>query len=180
MSQTHSQLEDLARILEIQNEISSAEMDPTSLMSLVCRRAQDLVRGSGACIESADGEEMVLQVGSGNLQETAGLRTRSRDSLSGQAFLSEQVLYCMDAETDPRVDREVCRRTNTRSMICVPLIYKGKTTGVLKVISPDAHAFAEKEVSLLRVVAGLLSFAMVQAGEVSTKAAIFATPLKSA
>ena len=46
-----------------------------------------------------------------------------------------ETLYCQDSETDPRVNREACRRVGLRSMAVVPLFYEEEVIGVLKIYS---------------------------------------------
>jgi len=46
-----------------------------------------------------------------------------------------EVLRCDDTESDPRVNREACRKIGLRSMVVVPLYHNGGPVGVLKVLS---------------------------------------------
>ena len=56
---------------------------------------------------------------------------------------TNSILSCEDTETDGRVDREACRLTGIRSMVCVPLRQGDNPIGVLKVsASRRARDFA--------------------------------------
>lgn len=155
-STKNRQIEDLSRIIELQQEVATSELGLFKLMELICDRTQSLTEATGAVVEMAEGEEMVYRAATGTLRSSLGLRLNIRTSLSGQSVLTNEVLYCEDSETDPRVNREACRQVGARSMICVPLVHQSPV-GVLKVISPVAHAFSDREVKILRLTAGLLS-----------------------
>ena len=56
-------------------------------------------------------------------------------------------------------------------MIVVPLHHDRKVVGVLKVLSPQAHAFGERDVQTLQLMAGLIAAAMSHASEFEAKQA---------
>ncbi len=84
-----------------------------------------------------------------------GQRRRPWGSLSGLSVQLGATLRCDDAEGDPRVDRDACRRMSVRSMVCVPLTCRDERVGVLKVSSAKPFAFSDRDVATL---AGLASF----------------------
>lgn len=156
-------IEDLARIIELQQEIATAELSLSDLMHLICSRTRELTGAAGAVVEMAEGDEMVYRSSCGSLENALGVRLKIATSLSGLSVTTGEVLHCEDSETDPRVDREATRRVNARSMICVPLLYHQKPIGVLKVVSPEAHKFKNRHVDVLRLIANLLSASISQA-----------------
>lgn len=76
---------------------------------------------------------------------------------------TRQLLVSQDTETDDRVDREVCRRVNARSMVVVPLRHRDRSQGVLKVVSADPHAFSAADVRLLEQLAEFIASALSRA-----------------
>lgn len=165
-----SQLEDLSRIITLQQEVVTSNLDLSELMKLCCVRTQELTGAAGAVVEMVEGQEMIYVATSGSLNNTMGIRLNIHSSLSGLAVRSGEVLYCEDSETDPRVNRDACRKVGARSMICVPLLNKSIVVGVLKVVSPEAKKFSQREVNLLRLVAGLLTTSIARATETAEKA----------
>lgn len=155
-------IEDLSGIVGLQQEVVTSDLDLIGLMGLICERTQALTNATGAVVEIAEGMDMVYKACSGSLTKSVGLRLKRATSLSGMSVAKNEVLHCEDSETDPRVDREACRKVGACSMICVPLINKNITVGVLKVVSPVAHNFSEKHVTILRIIAGLLSASIAQ------------------
>ncbi len=154
--------EDLAEVINLQSEIANSPRQVSGLMTLVCERTQVLARATGATVEMHEGDEMVYRACTGTLSNSLGVRLKVDSSLSGLSVQSGALLYCEDSEIDERVNREACRRVGARSMICVPLNYLQKNVGVLKVVSSVAHAFSDREISLLRLIAGVLSSSIAQ------------------
>ncbi|MBW4637320.1 MAG: GAF domain-containing protein [Gloeocapsa sp. UFS-A4-WI-NPMV-4B04] len=161
----------LSAIIATQYDIATAELDLNKVMNLIVERTQNLTCASGAAIELVEGDEMVYHATSGTVADYTGLRLKIAASLSGQCVRTGEILRCNDAELDPRVDIVACRRVGARSMIVVPLHHERKVVGVLKVLSPQAHAFGERDVQTLQLMAGLIAAAMSHASEFSAKQA---------
>ena len=162
----------LSAIIATQYEIASAELELHKVMHLITDCAQTLTHASGAVIELAEGDEMVYRAASGTVASAVGLRLKIASSLSGSCTLTGDILRCDDTELDPRVDLAACRRIGVRSMIVVPLQYDGKVVGVLKVLAPLPHAFADRDVHTLQLMAGLLAAALSHVSEFEAKQAL--------
>jgi EAL domain-containing protein (putative c-di-GMP-specific phosphodiesterase class I)/putative methionine-R-sulfoxide reductase with GAF domain len=137
----YDEAELLSRVLAIHGEIVQAGLDPHRIVDVVTHRAQELTHAAGAVVEILDGDELVYWSASGALEPELGLRVGVKNSLSGMCAVTGLVLRCDDSETDPRVNREKCRRVALRSMLVAPLRYGEITIGVLKVVSPYVRAF---------------------------------------
>jgi PleD family two-component response regulator len=114
-------------------------------------------------VELIEGEEMVYHAVSGSAAAFSGVRLAVRTSLAGRCLLQGEVLYCHDAETDPRVNLEAARRVGANSMLCVPLVHGDRAVGVLKVCDGRAHAFDEDDVTTLRLLSSISAAAMAHA-----------------
>ncbi|WP_269530953.1 diguanylate cyclase domain-containing protein [Chitinimonas sp. BJYL2] len=150
----------LQRIIDTQSAIVQATLDLDAFMQLIVDTLQDLTEAVGAVIELVDGEHMLYRAASGAVAPHVGLRLRRDGSLSGLCVARAEVLLCEDSETDPRVDREACRRVGVRSMICAPLFRAGEAVGVLKVMSRETHGFDAEDVQTLNLLSGLLAAAL--------------------
>jgi diguanylate cyclase (GGDEF)-like protein len=153
----------LLDIITIQTEIACQGLDLGGVMQLVCQRAEALCRADGAVLELAEGNEMVYRAASGLARAQLGLRLRREDSLSGLCVERNEILRCDDAETDPRVDREACRKVGLRSMLVVPLRHENQSVGVLKVVSPQENAFGAWHAQVLGLLATLVGAAIYHA-----------------
>ncbi len=162
----HASLQDPATLIEIvraQSEIAKLGTDLGAIMALVTERAQRLTCATGAVLELAEGEEMVYRATSGLTDSLLGLRLARQGSLSGLCVQTGDILRCEDAEIDPRVDREACRRVGLRSMVVTPLKHLDTTVGVLKLVAPEVDAFTERDVGVLELMSELIAAAMFHA-----------------
>lgn len=150
----------LLAIIRIQTEIAQLGPDLDRVMALVARRAQSLTGGTGAAVELVEGDRMVYRAATGTASSQLGLALGRAGSLSGLAVDQGIALCCDDAETDPRVDLDACRRVGLRSMIVVPLLHDGGAVGVLKVLSAAPNAFTDSHVELLGLMADLIAATM--------------------
>lgn len=158
----------LLGIIHTQAEIARAGMDLGGVMALAAERARQLTNSAGAVVELAEGDEMVYRAVAGIAENQLGLRLKLDGSLSGRCVQERRILQCKDSETDPRVDREACRRVGLRSMIVVPLNHLGLTVGVIKVVSSEVDAFSDKHIRTLELMSDLLAAAMFHSARFET------------
>ncbi len=166
--------EDLASVVEIQQEIATADLDLEAVMNLVAGRMRHVTRADGGVVELVEDEELVYRAASGTVGAHVGLRLDISSSLSGRCVLGGEILRSDDTEEDPRVDREACRKIGARSMIVVPLHHEQGIAGVLKVLSGKAHAFTDKDVRTLQLMAGLVGAAMSHTAEFEARQTMLA------
>lgn len=153
----------LMEIIQFQTEIAKLGLDLGGVMSMVAERTMHLVDANGAAIELVEGADMVYRATSGIAEPYLGLHLLRENSLSGLCTLTGNILRCDDSETDPRVDREACRRTGLRSMIVVPLTHKGSIVGVLKAMSILPGKFKSIDMKILGLLSELIGAAMFYA-----------------
>ena len=159
-------------LIATQHEIAHAERELDAVLSIVTRRAQELSEADGAVIEMADGDDMVYRSASGSAAGQIGMRLSRHTSLSGRCVAEGRVLMCEDSETDPRVNREACRRVGLRSMAVVPVQFLGQTIGVLKVYSSRPSAFDEHVLPLIEMMASLIVAAISAVSEAEARRAL--------
>ena len=154
----------LMSVIETLTAIAKLGIDLHAVMTLVANQVQKLVEAAtGAIVELAEGEDMVYRAVSNQADHLLGLRLNRSTSLSGMCIEQRETLYCQDSETDPRVNREACRRVGLRSMAVVPLFYEEEVIGVLKIYSDQVQAFNEADLSLLGLMSELIAAAMYHA-----------------
>jgi diguanylate cyclase (GGDEF)-like protein len=147
----------LLEIIRTQTEIAASDLDLLTTMQLIAERSQELTKASGAVIEIAEGEEMVYQVTTGDATPYLGMRLKQSGSLSGLCVAEGRLLRSDDTSKDPRVDAEACRRVSAAAMICLPLIHRRETVGVLKVYSGVVGNFDDDDVEALELLTGLIA-----------------------
>ena len=153
----------LKEVIATQADIARLGYDLGGVMNLVAERTLGLVGADGAVIELAEGDQMVYRSAAGTAAPSLGMRIARRGSLSGLCVEQGQTLLCEDSETDPRVDREACRRVGLRSMLVLPLLHDGQTVGVLKAMSNQVGNFNDMDVELLGLIGDAVASAMFHA-----------------
>lgn len=159
----HAEAADLRVVIETRALIDDTDLSLPELMQTVAERTRELTGAAGAVVELAEGDELVHRAVSGSAAGTLGLRLSRDASLSGLCLSLGRVLRCGDAEVDPRVDRDACRRTGVRSMLVAPLTHRGATIGVLEALSPFPDAFGDRDVESLRLLAGSVAASLSHA-----------------
>ncbi len=109
--------ERLAAVLETQREIAGANLSYAALLEAILERMSRLLAADGASLEIVDGDDLVYEAATGLAAAFVGLRVKIGASLSGLSMTGNQILRADDIESDPRVDREACRRIGFHSMI---------------------------------------------------------------
>lgn len=156
-------------IIETQTEIASASLTLDGVMALVALRAQEMTGAAAGVVELIEGDEMVCHAVSGVAALCVGVRSAVKMSLSGRCLLQNEVLLCVDAKDDPRVDREARLNVGATSILCVPLVQGKRAVGVLKVCDPNAHAFSDDDVTTLRVLSGMIAAAMAHSDQLELR-----------
>lgn len=156
-------VEQLLKVIALQNEIAAARLDLERVMSSVVENAAQLTGADGGVVEVVDGDHMVYRATSGILASARGTRIRRQTSLSGLCIEQGKSMRAADAMNDPRVDRVSCQRLGIGCMICVPLFFEGTAVGVLKVASAKADSLSEADLTTLELLASLIAASMVAA-----------------
>jgi two-component system cell cycle sensor histidine kinase/response regulator CckA len=156
-------------IVATQQEISALELDPDAVTAAIVERAQHLAGADGATVQWFEGDDSVIEQASGTGAVCLGLRLDRAASLSGMAAIKGGTLYAPDTETDPRVDKEACRKLQARSLICAPLYRGASIEGVLSVMATRPDAFDELAVETTRLMAEFVSTVIRNANELETR-----------
>ena len=77
----------------------------------------------------------ICQARAGDMAPDLGTKLETDSGISGQSLRTGCALLCDDANTDPRVDAEVCRRLGLRSLAVVPVGRRPNVSGVLEAFS---------------------------------------------
>jgi putative methionine-R-sulfoxide reductase with GAF domain len=147
----------------VQYEFNSLGTDLSASLRLIGERARALTRGSGAAIALVNKGAVVCRASVGESAPALGTRLDVNSGLSGECFREGKALRCDDAETDPRVDLESCRRLGVRSILAAPVRFERDTVGLLMVFSPKPFNFDEGDVAVVESLAHTVVRSMRQA-----------------
>lgn len=140
----------LTALSAVAREVEAIGPDLDAALALIAHRASVFTRSTGAAIAFTVGDELICHAAAGVDAPPLGSRFPIGSGFSGECVRSGMLLHCEDSETDPRVDREVCRALGIRSMAAVPVRVAGKVMGIIEVFSPLPYAFRENEETILQ------------------------------
>jgi PAS domain S-box-containing protein len=146
-------------VLEVEKAVSAAGLDSDTVMRAIAERSRGLTGASGAVIEAIEGEDVVPLVHVG----TAAPQLKMNASLSGICVRTGELQRCDDTQSDSRVPHQAYQELGIRSILVVPLKDEHRTLGVLKVVSPEPHAFTDRDAKALRLLGGLMGAALAHA-----------------
>ncbi|GAB3316275.1 diguanylate cyclase domain-containing protein [Haliea atlantica] len=147
----------LKRVIAVQTGVARLGVDFEAIATLVAREILGMTSADAAIVEMLEGDELVYLAASGSAASSVGLRLSLATSLSGVCVTQARTLYCEDAHSDPRVDREACDRVGLRSMVVAPLFHRGAAVGVLKILSSRPSAFGWRDRKVLTYMAEVIA-----------------------
>ena len=147
---------------------SLAEMayrDFEATLQLLAERAQYITGASGAAIalRRADHNDMLCRASAGSNAPELGALLSTEYGLSGESVRTRQALRCDDAERDPRVNHEGCRRLGIASVVVMPIVSEQQVIGVFELFSGKPHAFEERDVAALQRLSEMVETAVKHA-----------------
>ena len=145
----------LNEISELQATISSQQLDSAAALDVIVRRMLELTRASGAAIALREGKDVVCRATIGNAPDV-GVRLSST-SLSADCFRTGTIVLLNDSESDARVNPEVCRQLNFRSLLVLPITSGSEVVGIVEVLSPNPRNFEGGDVLVLSFLAELIA-----------------------
>jgi hypothetical protein len=97
---------------------------------------------------ATDGE-LICRARAGEPALPLGARVDARHGLTGECVRRGQLITCEDTETDPRVNREICRELGIGSILAVPILADFRVAGLIEVFSPRPRAFTKTHETVL-------------------------------
>ena len=153
----------LDRLLRTQTAIALSDPGLEDVLATVAEKALELTGAEGAVVELPEGDELVYRATAGTAEPFAGLRLPVAGSLSGLCLAQIEPLVVVDAQRDPRVNADTCRRLGARSLVAVPLVHAGEAAGVLEVYSARRAAVGEDEARVLALLANVIGAGLARA-----------------
>lgn len=145
---------------EIQREVELCGPDMDPALHIIVQRALTMTWASGsavALINKVRPSEMICRARAGTDSPEIGARLEAGAGFSGECVSSGKVIVCDDTEYDSRVDRQSCRILGIRSILACPIKRDDEVIGIIEVFSPEAAAFWENDITILRRLSGLIA-----------------------
>lgn len=117
-------------------------------------------------LDEATGELFVRLARGEKKEPVRGIRLRVGEGIAGHVVETGEPVMIQDASKDPRFSDRFDRMTGfrTRSMICVPLVVRGRPVGALQVINKrSGEAFTPTDLELLTAASQQIAVALENA-----------------
>jgi TonB family protein len=141
---------------DLREEILAANLDRKAALDVLVDRLVRLTRAAGAAIAWSDADNVICQASSGHAP-SVGTKLDAYSSITGECYRSGNIVSISDAEKDARLDAELCRELDLRSLLIVPVTTGNEVIGVVEVFSPVAGNFDGGDILLLDSVAEIIA-----------------------
>ncbi len=147
---------DLARVL-------TAELDSDMLFDVILKKLSEMIPATNWSLLLLDHEtgELHFKITVDlEVEKIKDIRLRLGEGIAGQVALNQEPIIISDVTKSEHFNDTIDRSTGftTRSIMCVPLIFGGRTLGVLEAINPDR--LDEKALALLVIIAEYTAIAV--------------------
>jgi hypothetical protein len=150
----------LSAIVDVQRFIMTATFDVDRALDLIAQRALDVANASGVSIALLEASQLVYRAASGSAAIEVGRRMPAVFAGCAHGEAREEILRVENAQTDSRVQAEICRQFGAMSMLILPICDNGVIGGVIQVHFSQAHSFLDTEVRTYRLMTRLVEDAI--------------------
>ena len=161
-------VDELAVLNEIGKALTSS-LDIGEVMHVILAKVSELLKPSNWSLLLKDQSTGELYfhaaVGSGS-DKLLGLRIKPGEGIAGWVAQNNLPLLVPDVAKDPRFASrfDAASRFHTRSILCVPLAFKGRTLGVIELVNGEKdNIFSEEDLRILSTVAEFSAIAIENA-----------------
>jgi diguanylate cyclase (GGDEF)-like protein len=146
-----------ARRLAILTDVvktANSILEPRKVIELVVERIRQLIPSEAwsLMMVDEDKQELVFEAALGaRARDVAAFRLKIGEGVAGWVAQSGKPAIVNDVSRDPRFSPRVDTRTQfeTRSILCAPLVSRGRTIGVLEIINKRGGAFTRADLQLV-------------------------------
>ena len=159
----------LAKIVETQHDIQVRHLDLENALKLVANRVVEITKARGAAIAMLEGKIVRYRAVAGKGTMVADSTDVPNKSLSASCLKTGKVFRCVDVSLENSLDTAACQKRGIGSLISAPIFYDGGIAGGLELYYPSAKTFTDQDVHTCRLMAGLVTEALVRDEEISWK-----------
>ena len=150
------------------SQVIVSTLDFESVLNLVIGEVRSLLDTEGASLllrDPASDDLVFAAVAGAGSDELVGTRMPLAKGIAGWVMQNRQPLLVENAQSDPRFYPAIDQKTSliTRSVIAVPLRFRGAVWGVVEAINKVGGAFSEGDVQVLEALARSAAIALVNA-----------------
>jgi len=129
-------------------------LEPRKVIELVVEKIRELIPSEAWSLMMVDEEkqELVFEAAVGaKARDVSAVRLKIGEGVAGWVAQCGKPAIVNDAPRDPRFSPRVDTRTQfeTRSILCAPLVSRGRTIGVLEIINKQGGPFTRADLQLV-------------------------------
>lgn len=146
----------------------SSTLDLDSLLLKIGQAAERLINSEASSIMLLDDSKKFLFFKTATGTKAGAVKRITVEigkGIAGWVAANKQPLIVNDTKTDPRFTGMVDKASGfqTRSLMCVPMFYRGDLVGVAEVLNKRAGTYTDTDLGLLNSLANLASVAITNA-----------------
>src|SRR5262249_15157049 len=115
---------------------------------------------SGVAIARLESNQLIYCAARGSAVNEIGRRLPAVFSLCAQGEGKTEILRVENAQTDSRVQAQICRQFGSASLLILPICHQHIIRGILQVHFGESHSFLDGEVRAYRLMAGMAADAI--------------------
>jgi len=147
---------DLARVL-------SSELEPDMLFDVILKKLSEMIPATNWSLLLLDhdkGELYFKLTIDLEIEDIKNVRLKLGEGIAGQVALNQEPIIIRDVNQSEHFNDTIDKSSGftTRSIMCVPLVFGGRTLGVLEAVNPDR--LDEKALALLVIIAEYTAIAV--------------------
>jgi len=150
----------LSDIMEVQRAVRSGRLSLDGAMRNIVESARTVANATGAAIALIDAGHLRYRAGSGSSAVCIGWRVAASLTASATTQTNREILRVEDAQTDTRIEADICRQFGANSLLILPIYFQGAVAGVLDVRFSEPHVFQDPEVRTYRLMAEQIEAAL--------------------
>jgi putative methionine-R-sulfoxide reductase with GAF domain len=150
----------LSEIMEVQRAVRSGKLGLDGAMRHIVESARTVANATGVAIALIDGDHLRYRAGSGSSAVCIGWRVAASLTSSATTRTNREILRVEDAQTDTRIEADICRQFGANSLLILPIYFEGAVAGVLDVRFSEPHVFQDPEVRTYRLMAEQIEAAL--------------------
>jgi hypothetical protein len=166
----------LSAIVEVQRFIAASEPNLDRALDLISDRSLKVAQASGVAIARLESNQLIYCAAKGSAVNEIGRRLPAVFSLCAQGEGKAEILRVEDAQTDSRIQAEICRQFGAASLLILPICHHHVIKGILQVHFSEPHSFLDREVRAYRLMAGMAADVLSGTLEHTKKEAPVALP----
>ena len=146
----------------------TSSLEIKQVLATIIREIQDLLKADRAAVllRDATSDDLVFAAAAGeNSEKLIGTRLAINHGIAGWVARERQSALVPEAYQDPRFWGSADARTGhlTRSVVAVPIKYRGAVWGVIEAINKRDGVFSERDREMLEALAGSAAIALENA-----------------